>query len=295
MNQVADRLRSLVLAAVLALVIAGFASLLWGSLVVANLHFGPAIPWAFVAMAALLWLLFRYLNGSWWPSRTQSARRRLLRAKPVPQRVLVWALLAGGLALAALVGLWILLVELTGVGGNPTIPSSSTAPPLTIAVLLVMGSLVSSITEEFAFRGYAQVTLERVFPAFAAVVASSVFFMLWHGPTQGFSWSKLLFFFLVGVTFGSIAFVTRSILPALPVHLVGDLLFFFAIWPYDAGRPNVLREGPSAAFWLWMVEFVLFAILALLAFGQLAQASGTPAPRVSESASAMPGTEHVLP
>jgi Type II CAAX prenyl endopeptidase Rce1-like len=140
-------------------------------------------------------------------------------------------------------------------------------------------------------RGYAQVALERVFPAVAAVAVSSVFFMLWHGPTQGFFWSKLLLYFLVGVTFGSIALLTRSILPALPAHLAGDLLFFFAIWPNDATRPDVLHQGATAAFWLSMVEFVVFAILALLAFAQLAQASRASVPKASRSAPARQSTD----
>src|SRR5207237_488538 len=83
------------------------------------------------------------------------------------------------------------------------------------------GSLVSPLTEESAFRGYAQSLLERRLPAVLAVAISSALFALWHGPTQGFFWSKLLFFFLVGVVFGTIACLTDSILPALPVHVVG--------------------------------------------------------------------------
>src|SRR5205085_10012989 len=117
--------------------------------------------------------------------------------------------------------------------------SYSAYPRLTVILGLIMGSLVSPLTEEAAFRGYCQVMLERRFRGATAIAISSVFFALWHGPTQGFVWPKLLFYFLVGVTFGVAAYLTRSILPAIPVHIMGDLTFFFLVWPYDATRPLV--------------------------------------------------------
>jgi membrane protease YdiL (CAAX protease family) len=278
MGTVINRLRTVVWAAVLALLVAGFASLVWGGLLTANLLISPAVPWSVAIMAVVLWLLWQYLGGRGWPRSTLQARREHLRAFRVPRHVLGWALLAGALALVGLVGLWIVLVELTRVGGNPTIPTSSSVPLLTIALTLVMGSLVSSITEEFAFRGYAQVTLEREFHGIGAVAISSVFFMLWHGPTQGFEWSKLLFYFLVGVVFGTTAYLTQSILPALPVHLAGDLIFFFLIWPYDATRRFVWRDGTDVWFWLFVAQTVVCVALAILAFRQLAQASRTALP-----------------
>lgn len=260
-------------AAVLALLVAGVASLTWGGLLVANLTISPAIPWAVVVMAVALWFLWRYLGGSWQPRSTSAQRRSLLRWRSVSRSVLGWALLAGALSLAALIGLWIVLVELTHVGGNPTIPGAATTPAVTLALALVMGSFVSSLTEEFAFRGYAQVTLERTFGGVAAVAISSLLFMLYHGPTQGFAWSKLMFYFLVGVVFGAIAFLTNSTLPAWPAHLAGDLIFFFLIWPNDATRRYVWRDGADLAFWLVAALVVVFAAVAILAFLRLSRAT----------------------
>lgn len=283
MNTALGRVRIVAEAAILALVVAGFASVVWGALLVANLRSSPAIPWAIVVMALVLFFYVQYLGGRGWPRSTAEARRTLLRARLVPPTVLGWALLAGALALVALVGLWIVLVELTHQGGNPTSASISAAPPLTVALALVMGSFVSSISEECAFRGYAQVTLERAFPALGAGALSSLFFMIWHGPTQGFVWSKLLFYFLVGVVFGTIAFLTQSTVPAWPVHLAGDLIFFFLIWPGDATRRFVWREGPDGSFWLSVAQVVLFTALALLALRQLARVSQpiVPAPHAT--------------
>jgi membrane protease YdiL (CAAX protease family) len=209
------------------------------------------------------------LGGRWGPTSTADWRRAHLRARLVPGRALGWALLAGTLALVALVGLWIVLVELTKVGGNPTIPSSPQVPPVALGLMLVMGSLVSSLSEEAAFRGYAQVTLESVMGGAGAVAISSLYFMLWHGPTQGFEWSKLLFYFLVGVVFGTIAFLTQSTVPAWPIHLAADLIFFFLVWPQDATRRYIFRDGADAWFWAYAVVTVVFAALAILAFRRL--------------------------
>jgi membrane protease YdiL (CAAX protease family) len=258
---------------VLSSLIGAFGSGAWIALISINLLTTPAIPWAVVLMALVLWLMWRYLGGWGWPHSTSETRRRYLRANPVSRRVFAWALAAGGLSLVALAGYWVVLVELTGVGGNPTIPNSAAYPPVLVALVLLMGSLVSPITEESAFRGYSQVILERAFPAAIAIVIASILFALWHGPTQGFNWSKLLFYFGVGVTFGAIAHLTHSSVPAIPVHIAGDLTFFFLIWPYDAARPVVFRDGLDSSFWLAAALAILFTALALLAFRRLARAS----------------------
>ena len=272
-RSLSGRILTVVWAGVVAFLIGGLSSLIWGALLVSNLALSPAIPWAVPAMALVLVLLWLYLGGRGWPRSTSQARRAYLRARPVSWRVLGWALVAGALSLVALVGIWIVLVELTKVGGNPTIPNYAAYPLLTVVLLLLMASLVSPLTEEAAFRGYAQVMLERAFPGVVAIVISSVFFALFHGPTQGFAWSKLLFYFLVGVAFGTIAYLTQSTLPAIPVHIAGDLTFFFLIWPHDAARRFVWRDGADVWFWLSVAQAILFAVLAIFAFRRLARAA----------------------
>lgn len=266
----AGTLRAVGWSALLAFLVGGFFSLTWGALIIVNAITTPAVPWSVAVMAIVLVVALLYLGGRWGPTSTADWRRAHLRARLVPGRMLSWALLAGALALVALVGLWIVLVELTKVGGNPTIPSSNQIPPVALGLMLVMGSFVSSLSEEAAFRGYAQVTLERVMGGVGAVAISSLYFMLWHGPTQGFQWSKLLFYFLVGVVFGTIAFLTKSTVPAWPIHFAADLTFFFLIWPQDAMRRYILRDGADVWFWVYAAATVVFTALAILAFRRLA-------------------------
>jgi membrane protease YdiL (CAAX protease family) len=259
------------LAALAGFGVAAAGSITWSALLVTNLRTTPAVPWSGPAMVVVLVLLWQYLGGRWRPSRTSAARRSLLRGRLVPAPVLAWSFLAGLLALAGLAGLWIVLVRLTGAGGNPTLPAGAPVPAFAVAVGIVVGSLVSPVTEEAAFRGYSQVLLERRFSPVVAVAISSAFFAVWHGPTQGFAWSKLLFYFLVGVVFGTIAYLTNSVLPALPVHVAGDLLFFTLVWPNDATRTLVRTHGADAWFWLSVAQVAVFAALALVAFRRLAR------------------------
>jgi hypothetical protein len=141
-----------------------------------------------------------------------------------------------------------------------------------------MGSVAAPLTEEPAFRGYCQVILERQFSGPVAVGISSVIFALAHGFTQGFLWPKLLFYFLVGVVFGSTAYLTNSILPAIPGHIFGLLVFFSLIWPKDATRQLVWQTGTDLWFWIHVFQAILFAALTIWALCRLAKASRRPRP-----------------
>lgn len=264
------------LAALASLAVASLGSLTWGPLLIANTKFLTAVPWSVAAEGIVLILVWKYLGGSGWPRNTSSARRELLRGRVVPPAEFAWAAIAGGLSLVALAGLWIVLVRLTGIGGNPTLPYISGFSPLVVVLAIGMASLVSPLTEEAAFRGYGQVLLERRFVPVVAVAVSSLLFALYHGPTQGFAPSKLVFYFVVGVVFGSIAYMTRSTLPALPVHIAGDLLFFIVIWPQDATRATVWTHGADVMFWVNIVQVLVFGTLAVLAFRRLHAAKSLP-------------------
>ena len=256
----------------LALAITMLAGGIWSALLVTNLRSSPAVPWSVPAMALLLWLAWSYLGGSGWPRSTSEARRRYLRANRKSGQTYLWALVAGVLSVVALAGSWIALFRLVKMPPN-ALSDVSSYPRITVALMILMGSLVSPLMEEAGFRGYFQVALEREVPAPLAVVISSVVFALAHGPTQGFLWPKLLFYFLVGIAFGATAYLTNSTLPAIPVHFVGLLVFFTLIWPRDAARRLVLQSGTDNWFWIHAAQAIVFTVLAVWAFRRLAKVS----------------------
>jgi len=268
MRSLPAKLLQVVWAAVLAFLILGAGQGIWGVLFVANIRTSPAVPWSVPVMSLALWLMWQYLGGKWWPSSTSATRKRNLRANRVPGEVYAWSFVAGIFAIVALAGYWIVLSQMMRTPPN-ALADSSQYPALTAALAILMASLVSPVTEEAAFRGYCQVILEREFSAPVAILASSFFFMLAH-LTQGFFWPKLAIYFLVGVVFGSTAYMSNSTLPALPVHVAGDVIFFTLVWPHDAGRQSVSK---GADWWLWihLGQAILFSVMTLAAFVRLSR------------------------
>lgn len=270
MHSLSSRVPAVVWTGILAFVLTVFTGGVWTVLLISNVATSPAIPWSVVVMALLLWLMWQYLGGRWWPQSTSEARRRYLRARPVTGQVFIWALLAGLLSIVALVGSWILLHQLVKIPAR-VLPNFSGYPLLTVALVLVMAALVSSLAEEAGFRGYFQDALERKVRGPVAIVIMSLVIAPAHGLTQGFLWPIVLWYFCADVMFGAMAYFTKSILPSAVVHSIGLLIFFTLVWPYDAQRQVVWETGATTGFWINVAQAIIFSTLALLAFSQLAR------------------------
>jgi membrane protease YdiL (CAAX protease family) len=188
-------------------------------------------------------------------------------------------LLAGSSAIAALAGLWIVMFRLGWIGVNPLLPSSFTSSPALTIAITIGASLLAPITEESAFRGYLQGSLERDFSASTAVVLSSIVFAIAH-VTQGLSAPKLFFYFLVGVVFGVLAYLNESILPVIPVHIAADLTFFLCVWPYDSARPVVWNSDTDIWFWVHVIQVAIFAVLFILALRTVDRVQAEDRPRI---------------
>jgi len=256
-------------AGTLALLITMMAGGVWMAIMTINLATSPAIPWGVPLMALALWAMWQYLKGKGWPRSTSEARRQYLRANPVSRQTYIWSFIAGALGVVALAGYWIVMTQLVKMPGN-VLPDASEYPMFTMALFMVMGSLVSPFAEEASFRGYCQSMLEKQFRSPVAVVISSIFFALAH-LNQGFLWPKQLVYFLAGVAFGTIAYLTRSILPGIPVHMLGDITFFTLVWRFDPTRRVVWEGGADTWFWLHAAQAAVFTVLAVLAYCRLAE------------------------
>jgi len=256
-------------AGTLALLITVLAGGVWIAIMTTNLATSPAIPWGVPVMAVVLWAMWQYLKGKGWPRSTSEVRRRYLRANPVSRQTYTWSFIAGALGIVALAGCWIVMTQLVKMPGN-VLPDASKVPMPTMALFLLMGSLVSPFAEEASFRGYCQSMLEKQFRGPMVVVISSVFFALAH-LNQGLLWPKQLVYFLAGLVFGAIAYLTKSILPAIPVHMLGDISFFTLVWRFDTTRRVVWEGGADAWFRIHAAQAVVFTILAVLAYCRLAK------------------------
>jgi membrane protease YdiL (CAAX protease family) len=271
----ATRALSIIGFGLLAFAITVLAGGIWSALLVANLRSSPAVPWSIPVMTVLLWLMWSYLGGKGWPRSTSAARRHYLRANRRSARTYLWSFAAGVLSVVALAGYWIVLFRLVKMPPN-ALPDMSSYPRVTVALMILMGSLVAPFMEEAGFRGYFQVALEREFRGSVAVIMSSLGFAFAHFA-HGILWPKLLVYFLVGVAFGATAYLTNSTLPAILPHMIGDLTFFTLVWPHDAARRLVSDSGTDKWFWIHVAQAVVFTVLAVLAFQRLARESSQDA------------------
>jgi membrane protease YdiL (CAAX protease family) len=268
MNSLVRKLAIFIGFSLLALFLIGLSGAVWGGLLYLNFWKTPSFPWALLALFAYLWFYWRYLAGWGWPSRTSAKRQALLRANTVSPAAYKWSALAGLLAVVALAGLWITLFRIFPIKPNPLIPTNFTSSPLLIAAITVGASLLAPITEESAVRGYLQSALERNFTPAIAITLSSLVFALAHA-TQGLVWPKLLFYFLVGMAFGTLAYVNQSILPVIPVHIAGDLIFLTLVWPNDKSRVPVWQTGADVWFWVHFTQTITFAALSIVALSRI--------------------------
>ena len=243
----------------------------WSALILANLRTVPAIPWSVVVMTVLLIAGAQYLRGRWGSPATAAARRQSLRATVVSREMFAWAWLAGALSIIALVGVWIVLASIVRMPGS-VLPDLSTYPHVTAVLAVTMGALISPLCEQAGIWGYWQEGLERRWSGATAVVVASVAFALLPHPPAGAAFGpKVMFFFLAGLIFSTMAYLTNSILPAIPVHGLGLLLFFALVWPNDPARPLVATSGTDVWFWMHVAQVVVFTALAFRAFGRLAR------------------------
>jgi len=267
----ATRALSIIGFGLLAFAITILAGGIWSALLVTNLQRSPAVPWSVPVMGLLLWLMWSYLGGKGWPQSTSDARRHYLRANRRSARTYLCSFAAGVLSVVALAGYWIVLFRLVKMPPN-ALPDVSSYPRMTVALMILMGSLVAPFMEEAGFRGYFQVALEREFRGSVAVAVSSLVFALAHFA-HGILWPKLLVYFLVGVAFGATAYLTNSTLPAIVPHIIGDLTFFTLVLPHDAARRLVFDSGTDIWFWIHVAQAIVFTLLAVSAFQRLARES----------------------
>jgi membrane protease YdiL (CAAX protease family) len=249
----------------------------WTVLLVTNLRTNANIPWAVAAMGIILWVMWQYLDGRGPPASTSETRHRLLRAALISAPRFAWALLAGILSIIALAGLWIVLLQLVR-WPSRVLPDFSKYPLFTVVTVIAMACVVSAIPEEAGFRGYFQAFLERKLSGPAAIVTSALVIAPAHCLTQGFLWPVMLFYFLVDSMLGTIAYLTKSIVPGIAVHSTGLLVFFTLIWPYDATRPFISDGGANGWFWIHVAQIFICGVLALLTFWRLKLTAGCGRP-----------------
>ena len=266
-------------------VLTGFASaaagtMPWAGLAALNLKHWPAVPWAVPPAALYLWLFWRYVCGAGWPRSTAAARRANVRANALADDVWSYALVAGGLGLAALVALLHVLNQMVH------LPQKSTAdlanvPAVSLFILLAMSAAVAGIVEEASFRGFMQAPIERSHGPFVAILVTGSVFSLVHLTHLEVTLALLPYYLAVGAIYGMLAHLTNSILPSMVLHAGGNMLGSLdlltrgqAEWQAPARPAALIWEiGVGTAFWGSVIAFVVIGAIAIVAYVALARAT----------------------
>ena len=246
----------------------------------ANLRFYQGVPWAVPVTAVYLVCFWRYLQGAGPPPSTAEHRRNGLRATGVPGGVWAWALLAGGLGIVALV-LGLRVANRLVVLPPQQLPDLTQVPRATVLALLLMAAPVAGVVEEAAFRGYMQGPIERQYGLVVAILVTGTMFAVAHLDFTLILWP---YYVAVAAIYGTVTYLTRSILPAVVLHTSGNLYSNIDLWLHGqaewqaASGPAALvwTTGPDASFWLSSVALLAVAAADVWVYFKLAGAARGP-------------------
>jgi membrane protease YdiL (CAAX protease family) len=266
---------------ILAAIGAGVLVLLAGTLPIGALNAwnhrsGISVPWSVLPMALYLWAYWQFIGGKWGGSAGAAQRRQDLRANKLSRRAWGASLAAGVIGFGSLVALLAFAARLVRLPGSSPIVTSPDMPVVTALSLIVMASIVAGVTEEAAFRGYMQGPIERRHGLATAILVNGTLFGLLHFPTHpGYVLWMLPYYVAVSAVYGGLTWAANSILPAVVLHTVGDIVVLTRWWL--TGRPE-WQIGPVPPLPVWEsgidARFVLTAIAAVALVAATAGAYG---------------------
>lgn len=291
MKDVWDRVPVIVKAVLMGAAVALAGSIPWAVLVTGNMRYLPAIPWAVPVMAIYLWIFWKYVRGAGWPRSTAESRGALCRAHRVPANAWGPALMAGALGLAALVLLLKVMNRMVALPAQQN-PDLSRLSAVSIAMMVIMSALVAGVAEESAFRGYMQGPIERRYGPVTAILITGTLFGFAHFTHPEVSLILMPYYITVAAIYGSLAYLTNSILPGLVLHTAGNILGTIDLlargkseWQTPAApSPLIWVSGPDASFWLNLLGFLAVGGAACAAYASLAKIC-----RQTSSGTAIPG------
>jgi membrane protease YdiL (CAAX protease family) len=230
----------------------------------ANLRYFASVPWAVPLTALYLWFFWRYLSGAGSSEPAAEERRAGLRANRVAGAVWTWALLAGGLRIVALVFALHVANRLV-VLPQQQLPALAHVPRSTVLALLLMAAPVAGIVEEAAFRGYMQGPIERSHGLVVAILITGTLFAVAHLDFTLILWP---YYVAVAAIYGTVTYLTKSILPAVVLHTGGNLYSNLDLWLHGQAEWQA-ASGPAALVWktgadesFWITSFTLLIVAA---------------------------------
>jgi len=187
----------------------------------------------------------------------------------------MWSLIAGGLGIVALV-LALKLANRMVLLPRQEVPDLSQMPVATIVVLLITSSAVAGLVEESAFRGYMQGPIEKRYGPLIAILITGTMFGIAHFDFTLMLWP---YYVAVAAIYGMVVYLTNSILPAIVLHMSGNLYSNYDLWvngraEWQAAKDAselVWRTGADASFWTTLSALAAATALCVGAYFKLAR------------------------
>ena len=201
-----------------------------------NLKFHPEIPWALPVALLLLGLYWAYFSGWGPPNSTRDARRTASRKGLVSASLWLAALPAAASGTLMLILLRLVAPYVMPVAAPAVKIQLSSYPPATVIGLLLSIAVIAAVTEELAYRGYMQKTMEDRYGVVPAILVSGIMFWIAHLPDVTIT--HLPGHLAASAVFGLLAYLTRSLWPAIAAHAVADLIL----------QPAYLYHAPQFAW-----------------------------------------------
>jgi membrane protease YdiL (CAAX protease family) len=220
-----------------------------------------------------MFFYWKYTRGAWWPRSTALSRFQNSRANDLSGDV--WAAAIG----AGILGQWSILLFQNVYSRLVTLPQQSTEelngiPVFSLTIFLIMSAIVAGVVEESAFRGHLQAPLERRYGPVAAILITGLVFSFAHFTHKEVTFVLIPWYLGVAIVYGTIAYMTNSILPGLVLHAGGNI--FSGLTAIAAGRserqlskkapPLIWESGPDSMFWVSVFVFILVAGAATAAY-----------------------------
>lgn len=277
-NCIWNRLPVMLRAVISGILVAAAGTLPWAFLARLNIDHLSSIPWSVPVEIICLWFFWKYVSGKGWPKSTSIFRKNVLRANPLPDGAWGTAIVAGMLGLVCLVlfsGLWGRFVRLP----QQDISELSHVPYISVVFMILMGSVVAGVVEESAFRGYMQKPIEERHGPWVAIIITGIFFSLLHYSHPETTLSLMPFYFFVGTIYGMLAWLTKSILPGIILHVFGDIFGGLELlttgqseWQRPVvPKPLVWESGPDTSFWMLCIGFLIVGTVTIFAYKAVAR------------------------
>lgn len=306
-------LPAIVRAPIVAFVVLNIGSTVGVLPVFANTRFLPGIPWSLPATSVVMAVFWFYFTGRGYPAATRAMRQHVTRLKSLPWPIWRAAVLPLLLSIVTVTSLRLALPSILPVEAPKIALDLSRYPFATVIGLLFSIALTAGIAEEVSFRGYLQKPLEESYGLFPALILTGVAFWLAHADKVALS--HLPFHLVASVLLGLSAYLTKSLLPAIIGHVLGDALLLPAyafhkpafIWSSLTLRPlwetggvttigqklqvvlramapfALLEAGPTQRFAMIAWVFLVSGALTSVAFVRLARVVREVSPALAEA------------